>query len=88
MICQICCKEIDGFYHRFVCDTPGIDEELYTHGGDCYNIFCGKAVIEVDQTLNDLKLMEKIDWHCDEREEYRRIIEEEKISDRFEILDL
>ena len=41
MKCFICEKEIEGDYHRFICEIPGIDEVLYTHKGICHDKFCG-----------------------------------------------
>ena len=45
IICQTCCKEIEGqVYHSFVCDDPAIDEVLYTHTGECYRKFKGENI--------------------------------------------
>ena len=35
-----------------------------------------------------LEFMKKIDWHCDWREKLEKYIEENKIKNRFEILDI
>ena len=36
----------------------------------------------------NLEFMKEIDWHCDWRKKLEKHIEENKIKDRFEILDM
>ncbi len=37
---------------------------------------------------NNLEFMKKIDFHCPWRDELEKYLEENKIKDRFEILDI
>ena len=43
MRCHICKKEIEGNYHKHTCDIDGIDEEFYTHPGDCDKKFLDES---------------------------------------------